>query len=134
MPAETTVLSAVSSALVTTIKITEKLFEIIAVDEQSNNLLATINQVNEQLEIARTLRRQKSDLFSEAEKTRLKRTFENTDKALDHVARLVERARVDQKIYGPGKVRLQNRILFVLRDSPHIVRQDLLFHHVPRID
>jgi hypothetical protein len=66
----TTVLSAVSGALATSIKITEKVYEIIAVGEQSRSLLTTINQVNQQLETAKTLRRQKSGLLSTSEKRR----------------------------------------------------------------
>ena len=57
------VLSAVSGALATSIKITEKVYEIIAVGEQSRSLLTTINQVNQQLETAKTLRRRKSGLL-----------------------------------------------------------------------
>jgi hypothetical protein len=116
----TTVLSAVSGALTTTIRITEKVFEILAVGEQSRSLLATIDQVNQQLETARTLRDQKSDLLSAKEKQSINQTFLSTEAALEHVAKLVERARVDQQIHG-GRVGFQSRMLFVLRDSPNIV-------------
>jgi hypothetical protein len=69
----------VSGALATTIKITEKVFEILAVGEQSGCLLATINQVNQQLETARTLRRQKSGLLSAKEKQTINQTFTSAD-------------------------------------------------------
>lgn len=115
------VLSAVSGALATSIKITEKVYEIIAVGEQSRSLLTTINQVNQQLETAKTLRRRKSGLLSPSEKVQIEQTFASTEEALNHVAKLVERTRVDQQIHG-GKVGLRSRMQFVLRDSPKIVR------------
>lgn len=117
----TTVLSAVSGALTTTIRITEKVFEILAVGEQSRSLLATINQVNQQLETARTLRRQKSGLLSTIEKQSIQQTFLGTEEALEHVAKLVEKTRVDQQIHG-GRVGFCSRMHFVLKDSPNIVR------------
>lgn len=116
----TAALSAVSGALATTIKITEKVFEILAVDEQSRSLLATINQVNQQLETAKTLRRQKSSLLSANEKRTINQTFVSTEEALDHVAKLVEKTRVDQQIRG-GRVGFHSRMHFILRDSPNIV-------------
>jgi hypothetical protein len=117
----TTVLSAVSGALTTTIRITEKVFEILAVGEQSRSLLATINQVNRQLDTARSLRRQKSGLLSTSEKDFIQQTFKSTEEALEHVARLVEKTRVDREIHG-GKVGFYSRMHFVLKDSPNIVR------------
>nr|OQO26107.1 hypothetical protein B0A51_04501 [Rachicladosporium sp. CCFEE 5018] len=115
-----TVLSAISGALTTTVRITEKVFEILAVGEQSRSLLATINQVNGQLDTARTLRRQRSSLLSASEKSNIDRTFVETDAALQHVAKLVERARVDQQVNG-GKLGHNTRMLFVLKDSPNIM-------------
>lgn len=123
----TTALSAVSGAIVTSIKITEKVFEIVAVGEQSRSLLATINQVNHQLETAKTLRRQLSGLLSTSEKESIERTFESTEEALQHVAKLVESPRVDQQIHG-GKVGFRSRMQFVLRDSPNIVRSATFAH------
>jgi hypothetical protein len=123
----TTALSAVSGALATSIKITEKVYEIIAVGEQSRSLLTTINQVNQQLETAKTLRRQKSGVLSTSEKETIEQTFASTEEALDHVARLVEKTRVDQQIHG-GKVGFRSRMHFVLRDSPNIVRSVTIPH------
>lgn len=117
----TTVLSAVSGALTTTVRITEKVFEILAVGEQSRSLLATINQVNQQLDTARSLRRQKSGLLSTNEKDSIQQTFKSTEEALERVARLVEKTRVDREIHG-GKVGFYSRMHFVLKDSPNIVR------------
>lgn len=123
MPIEaTTVLSTLSGVVTATFKIAEKVYEIRAVGEQSKGLVETINQVNQQLDTARCLRRQKSHLFSTFEKDGFEQTFLSTEKALGHVGKLVENARVDQQVYGPGSVRFQNKVLFVLRDSPHIVR------------
>jgi hypothetical protein len=123
----TTALSAVSGAIVTSIKITEKVFEIVAVGEQSRSLLATINQVNHQLETAKTLRRQLSGLLSASEKESIELTFASTEEALQHVAKLVESPRVDQQIHG-GKVGFRSRMQFVLRDSPNIVRSATFAH------
>jgi hypothetical protein len=117
----TTALSAVSGAIVTSIKITEKVFEIIAVGEQTRSLLATINQVNQGLETGRRLRRELSGLLSTSEKESIEQTFESTEEALQHVAKLVEKTRVDQQIHG-GKVGFRSRMQFVLRDSHNIVR------------
>lgn len=117
----TTALSAVSGGLAMSIKITEKVFEILAVGEQSRSLLATINQVNRQLEIARELREQKFGLLSKTEELSIEQTFKSTEEALEHVAKLVEKTRVDQQIYG-GKVGFYSRMHFVLKDSPNIVR------------
>jgi hypothetical protein len=96
----TPALSAVSGALATSIKITEKVFEIIAVGEQSRSL--------------------KSGLLSNDEKKTIEKTFASTEEALRHVARLVEKTRVDQQIHG-GRVGFRSRMHFVLRDSPNIV-------------
>lgn len=114
-----TVLSAVSGAVTTTVRITEKVFEILAVGEQTKSLLATINQVDGQLAHAKALRRQKSGLLSANEKTNIADTFTSTEEALANVAALVERARADAQVYG-GQLRLNTRMHFVLKDSPNI--------------
>lgn len=121
-------ISTVSRSLTTSIKIAEKVFEVIAVGEQSRSLLATIKQVNQQLESAKTLRRQKSGLLSQSEKSNIAETFTSTEEVLHHVARLVEKTRVDQQIHG-GRIGLHNRIHFVLRDSPHIVSSSTVATH-----
>ena len=112
-------ITAFSSVFVSTIKIAEKVFEIRAVDEQAKAVLQTVNQVSGQLESARILRRQKSTLFTTFEKQMFDETFRRTDEAIKQVASLAERARADMEVTG-GKVRVNTRILFVLRDSPNI--------------
>jgi hypothetical protein len=110
-----------SGALATSTKIREKAFEVIFVGEQSRRLLKTIDQVKQQLEFARTLRRQKYGLPSTSEKETIRQTFASTEEALEHLARLVERTRGEQQIHG-GKVGFCSRMHFVLRGSPNIVR------------
>lgn len=129
----TAVLSSLSGVVTATFKIAEKVYEIRAVGEQSTSLVETINQVNQQLDTARSLRRQKSHLFSTSEKDGFEQTFSSTERALGHVGKLVENARVDQQVYGPGSVRFQTKVLFVLRDSPHIVRRCSQYGYMPRM-
>ncbi|KAK3117677.1 hypothetical protein LTR53_000705 [Teratosphaeriaceae sp. CCFEE 6253] len=112
-------ISAVSSVLGTAIGITQKAFEIYAVDEQAKSLLKTVEQVSCELREARTLRRQKSSLFTTMEKRIFDSTFERTEAAVSLVAALAEPARADLAISG-GRVRFATRVLFVLRDSPRI--------------
>lgn len=115
----TSALSTVGSILTATVKIAEKVFEIYAVDTQAKAVLQTVNQVSEDLRVARTLRRQKSDIFTSIEKKRFDETFAHTDAAIHQVAALAEHARADMNVSG-GKVRPSTRLLFVLRDSPNI--------------
>lgn len=115
----TTTVSAVSAALASTVKLTEKVFEIRAVDKQARDLLETINHLNGQLEVARDLRRQKSGSLSSIEKSMMDKTIQSTERAVSHVAKLVEPCRVAFETTG-GDVGLGTRVMFVLRDSPQI--------------
>ena len=112
-------ITAFSSVLTSTVKFAEKAFEIAAVDSQAKAVLQTVNQVSGQLRDARTLRRQKSSLFSTFEKRMFDDTFRHTDEAISQTAALAEPARVDMEVTG-GRVRANTRLLFVLRDSPNI--------------
>lgn len=111
-------ITAFSSVLASTVKIAEKTFEICAVDSQAKAVLATINQCSSQLNDARILRRQKSSDFSTFEKQMIDNTFKHTEEAIKEVASLAERARAD--IVTGGKIRVNTRLLYVLRDSPNI--------------
>ena len=82
-------------------------------------MLNTVEQVSRQLYHARTLRRERSSLFTSSEKKMFDESFTHTDHALRRVAAHAERARVDMQVSG-GKVRANTRMLFVLRDSPNI--------------
>ncbi|KAI5367182.1 hypothetical protein Slin14017_G022180 [Septoria linicola] len=114
-----TAVSAVSAALTSTVKLTEKVFEIRAVDKQARSLLETINEVNGQLDVAKDLRRQKSGLLTVVEKKMMDTTYQSTELAIGHVAKLVEPCRVAMQTTG-GDVGLGTRLMFVLRDSPNI--------------
>lgn len=72
----TTAVAAFPSALA------EKGFEICAVDEQAKSLLQTLQQVAQQLDDARLLRRQKSLNFTMFEKRMFDDTFRNTEEAI----------------------------------------------------
>lgn len=111
--------SAVSSVLASTIKVAEKVYEIYAVDEQAKAVLQTVNQVSSQLDSTKHLRRQKSGLLTPFEKQIFDNTIHHTDEAIRQVAALAERARADMDVAG-GKVRVNTRMLFVLKDSPNI--------------
>ena len=112
-------LTAFSSVLTSTVKFAEKAFEYSAVDAQSRAVLQTVTQVSSQLRDAKTLRRQKSALFTTFEKRMFDDTFQHTDEAIQQVAGLAERARADMEVTG-GRVKPNTRLLFVLRDSPNI--------------
>jgi hypothetical protein len=115
----TVAVSAVSAAVTSTVKLTEKVFEIRAVDKQASSLLDTIDQVNGQLDLAQDLRRQKSTLLTVVEKKLMDSTFQSTERTLAQVAKLVEPCRAAMETSNGG-VGLGTRPMFVLRDSPNI--------------
>lgn len=110
--------TAFSSVIASTVKIAEKTFEIRAVDSQAKAVLATVTQCSTQLENARILRRQKSFDFSTFEKQMIDNTFQHAEEGIKEVANLAERARAD--ISASGKVKVNTRLLYVLRDGPNI--------------
>lgn len=112
-------LGAISNAFSLTLKITEKVYEIVAVDEEAKDLLETTNQINDQLAHAKKLRRQKSGLLSTDEKDMVDKIFANTEKAVSTVASLIEPARADMRVSG-GRVRFSTRVQFVFRDQAHL--------------
>lgn len=111
---------ATAASAVSALKLTEKVFEIKAVDEQANSLLETVNEINGQLDAAKSLRGQKDSLLSTVEKTLIDRTFESTERALGEVAKLVEPCRVAMKS-SKGDLEFGMRLMYVLRDSPRIL-------------
>lgn len=86
-------LSSISTAFTLTLRITEKVYEIVAVDQEAKDLLKTTAQINSQLSHAKKLRRQKSLLLSTDEKEMVDRVFTSTEEAVGTVASLVEPAR-----------------------------------------
>jgi hypothetical protein len=116
---EASALGAIGSAFTSTIKVAEKIFEILAVDEQATAVLQTVDQVSGQLEIARTLRRQRSSVFTISEKRMFDESFRHSQNAIEQVARLAERVRADMTV-SKDKIRMSSRLLFILRDSPKV--------------
>lgn len=115
----TTAVTAFSSVLASTPKLAENGFDICAVDEQAKGLLQTVQQVAGQLDDAKSLRQKKSALFTASEKRTFDDSFRHTEDAIRHVAALAERPQADMEVSG-GKMRVNTRVLFVLRDSPNI--------------
>lgn len=111
----TSTLSTLSTAFAVTLRITEKIYDIIAVDQEAKDLLETTAQVTKQLAHARRLRRQKSGLMNNEEKLMVDQVFVSTEKAVNTVATLVEPARVDMNVSG-GRVRTSTRMM--VRQSP----------------
>lgn len=116
-------LSAISTALTISLRITEKVYEIIAVRQEAKDLLEITSRTTTKLDQARQLRRQKSSLLSAIEKSIIADAFQGAERAIETVARLVEPARADLDVSGgrdAGRVRLTTRMQFVFRDSAHI--------------
>ncbi|KAK5679134.1 hypothetical protein LTS10_008793 [Elasticomyces elasticus] len=115
----TTVLSSISTGLALTLRITEKVYEIVAVEQEAKDLLKTIAQISNQLAHAKQLRRQKSSILGTDEKAFFDSIFRSTEEAMGSVAKLVEPARADMKVSG-DRVRFGTRVQFVFRDMAHI--------------
>ncbi|KAK4957514.1 hypothetical protein LTR10_005479 [Elasticomyces elasticus] len=115
----TTVLSSISTGVALTLRITEKIYEIIAVEQEAKDLLKTTAQISNQLAHAKRLRRQKSSNLGTDEKAMLDSIFRSTEEAVGTVAKLVEPARADMKVFG-DRVRFGTRVQFVFRDMAHI--------------
>ena len=111
--------SAVSSIFTATLRISQVVYELKAVGEQTRDLLDSTNHVEASLEVVRTLRRQKSSHLDPTEKRWIDDVLINTEKTLGNVATLIEPARVDMQTKF-GRVGFVNRGLFVFRDSPKV--------------
>ncbi|GME42675.1 hypothetical protein EPUS_04998 [Neofusicoccum parvum] len=109
---------AAGAIINSSVSVTQKLFELKAVGDQTRDLLETSEQINTTLEYARTLRRRKSKILSTFEKRWIDGVLDTTEKAVRSVASLIEPARVDIKT--KGRISLATRGLFVLRDSPNV--------------
>jgi hypothetical protein len=111
--------SAVASAFNATIRISQVVYELKAVGEQTRDLLDTTNHISTSLQVVRNLRRQKSGYLDGIEKKWIDDVVMNIEKTLGKVATLIEPARADMQT-NFGKVGLINKGLFVLRDSPKV--------------
>ncbi|KAG9516942.1 hypothetical protein KCU93_g8954, partial [Aureobasidium melanogenum] len=102
------------SGLTGLFKIGRTVYELVAVTEQTHNLLDSANHVSSSVETVRSLRRQKSGLLQAEEKKWMDRVISDTEKTLNSVASLVEPARVDIQT-NFGRIGLVNRALFVFQ-------------------
>jgi hypothetical protein len=112
--------SAVSAALNVTIRISQAIYELKAVDQQARDLLETTGHVEHNLGPVKTLRRQKSMHMSHTEMIWIDGVITNAENTVQNVAALIEPARVDMQTKF-GKVGFRNKVAFVLRDSPRVV-------------
>lgn len=103
----------------TTLTLSQAVYQFKAVEEQARDLLESTKQVFENVQTARGLRKQKSQQLNGTEKTWIDGVLTNMDKTLDNVRTLIEPARVDMQT-NFGNVGFVNRSLFVLRDSPKV--------------
>jgi hypothetical protein len=94
-------------------------YELQAVPEQAQNLLATIETSSRDIEFARSLRRRKSGILSGQEKAHIDEKITDTEAALRGLEALVEAARVDMMTRF-GRIRPWNRALWVVRESPQV--------------
>ena len=118
------VLTTVSSVFNATLKISQTYYELKAVGEQTRDLLDTTKHIDDSMRNVRIVRRQKSALLTATEKEWIDREISNTEKAVSDVARLIEPARVDMQTSKSTKdIRLKNRVMFVLKDSPNVAVQ-----------
>lgn len=111
--------AAISSALNTTLRLSQVVYEFKAVGEQARDLLNSTKHVSDNVQIARELRRKKSLHLDNTEKKWIDGVLANTERTLDNVKSLIEPARVDMQTKF-GKVGFLNRSLFIFRDSPKV--------------
>ncbi|KIW12403.1 hypothetical protein PV08_09680 [Exophiala spinifera] len=114
--------AAVSSATNAVLRVSQIIYELIAVGEQARDLLAATKHVAKSLDTTRHLRRCKSMHLEATEKEWIDSIMVDASKTLNNVATLVESVRVDMQTKH-GKIGLVNRGLFVFRDSPKIPTQ-----------
>jgi hypothetical protein len=121
---ELSILNAVGSVFNATIKISQTYYELKAVGEQTRDLLDTTKHIDDSMQNARLVRRQKSALLTATEKEWIDRQISNSEKAVSEVAKLIEPARIDMQTSKNTKdIRLKNRVMFVLKDSPNVAVQ-----------
>jgi hypothetical protein len=116
--------STVTSVFTATLRISQAVYELKAVGEQTRDLLDTTKHIDDAMRNVRIVRRQKSALLTTTEKEWIDREIKNSEKAVRDVAALIEPARVDmQKSNNTRDITFKNRMLFVLRDSPNVAVQ-----------
>lgn len=110
---------AASADRTSTVRLTEKVFEIKAADRAAEKLLETIDKINGRLEAAKTLRDQKSHLLHNDQAEFITTTFESTTQAIRDVAELVEPCHVSMEP-KEGTSGTAPKLMFVLRETPKI--------------
>ncbi|KAK5698363.1 hypothetical protein LTR17_023737 [Elasticomyces elasticus] len=113
-----TVIAEVATALTMSLRITEKIYELIAVVPQAKDLLELTQRTRTKLEQTGLLLRNKADLFSAIEKSMISEAIQGTKKAIENVAKIVEPARADLDV--TGGIRFFTRMQFIFRDSGQI--------------
>src|SRR5271155_5283597 len=111
--------ATVASVFNATLRISQVVYELKAVGEQTRDLLGSTEHISGTLEAARKLRRKKSEHLDATEKKWIDDVLINADKTLGTVAALIEPARVDMQT-NFGRVGLATRSIFVFRDSPKV--------------
>ena len=117
--------STITSVFTATLRISQAVYELKAVGEQTRDLLDTTKHIEDSLRNVRIVRRQKSTLLTTTEKEWIDGQIKNSEKAVNGVAALIEPARVDMqsKSNRTKDIRFKNRVMFVLRDSPNVTVQ-----------
>ena len=111
--------AAITSALNFGYRSVQTGYELQAVPEQTQKLLATIETSKRDIKFAQSLRRKKSSVLNRQEKAHIDEKITDTEAALDGLEALVEAARVDMMTKF-GQVSAWNRALWVVREGPQV--------------
>jgi hypothetical protein len=111
--------AAITSALNFGYRSVQTGYELQAVPEQTQKLLATIETSKRDIKFAQSLRRKKSSVLNGQEKAHIDEKITDTEAALDGLEALVEAARVDMMTRF-GRVGTWNRALWVVREGPQV--------------
>jgi hypothetical protein len=114
-----------TSAFTATLRISQAVYEVKAVGEQTRDLLDITRHAVDSMKNVRIVRHQKYSLLTATEKEWIDNEIETAEKALGDVEALIEAARVDMqtKPNSIKDIRSKNRVNFVLRDSPNVALQ-----------
>jgi hypothetical protein len=111
--------AAISSALNFGYRSVQTAYEFQGVPEQTRKLLATIETSKKDIQLAKSLRAQKSRVLTKQEKDDIDEKITDTEAALDGLEALVEAPRVDMMTKF-GQVKAWNRTLWVVRDAAQV--------------
>lgn len=111
-------ISSLAAGINSTIKILEVTYQLKAVDEQTNDLLSTTTHVNKNVSEARRLRSIKAGSLNKEDLIWTDSIIEDTEKALQGVAQLIEPARIDRTT--DKNIKFGSKVAWVFRDSPKV--------------